>query len=46
MQNIMEKIQILKVCFIMAGEQRELDRLWLLILSAAHRVEEAQLSQN
>lgn len=34
--NIVEKIQIVKVCLIESGEQRELDRLWLLILSTAH----------
>lgn len=36
MQNTVEKIQIVKVYLIVTGEQRELDRLWLLILSTAH----------
>lgn len=36
MQNREEKIQIVELCLVMTGEQRELDRLWLLILSTAH----------
>lgn len=36
MQNMVEKTEIVEVYLIPTGEQRELDRLWLLILSTAH----------